>query len=114
MHLQVAPAQAPTWSNLCRPPGRTEGASTGHSDQANGRPDVSGGGATGPSSIPPGTNASACTVVSKLTVTHDLEGAPRLALFVGGEMESHGAGGGWSEVFSDLKTLLETGRGMRE
>jgi len=52
--------------------------------------------------------------VSKLTVTHDLEGAPRLALFVGGEMESDGAGGGWSEVFSDLKTLLETGRGMRE
>ena len=52
--------------------------------------------------------------VSKLTVTHDLEGAPRLALFVGGGMESDGAGGGWSEVFSDLKTLLETGRGMRE
>ena len=52
--------------------------------------------------------------VSKLTVTHDLEGAPRLALFVGGGMESDGAGGGWIEVFSDLKTLLETGRGMRE
>jgi uncharacterized protein YndB with AHSA1/START domain len=52
--------------------------------------------------------------VSKLTVTHDLEGAPRLALFVGGGMESDGAGGGWSEVISDLKTLLETGRGMRE
>jgi hypothetical protein len=52
--------------------------------------------------------------VSKLTVTHDLEGAPRLALFVGGGMESDGAGGGWSEVFSDLKTLLETGRGMRD
>jgi uncharacterized protein YndB with AHSA1/START domain len=52
--------------------------------------------------------------VSKLTVTHDLEAAPRLALFVGGGMESDGAGGGWSEVFSDLKTLLEVGRGMRE
>ena len=52
--------------------------------------------------------------VIKLTVTHDLEGAPRLALFVGGGMESDGAGGGWSEVFSDLKSLLETGRGMRE
>jgi uncharacterized protein YndB with AHSA1/START domain len=51
--------------------------------------------------------------VSKLTVIHELEGAPRLALFVGGEMESMGAGGGWSEVFSDLKTLLETGHGMR-
>ena len=45
--------------------------------------------------------------VSKLTVTHDLEGAPRLALFVGGGMESDGAGGGWSEVFSDLKNELE-------
>jgi uncharacterized protein YndB with AHSA1/START domain len=51
--------------------------------------------------------------VSKLTVTHELEGAPRLALFVGGAMEDTGAGGGWSEVFSDLKTLLETGQGMR-
>jgi uncharacterized protein YndB with AHSA1/START domain len=52
--------------------------------------------------------------VCKLTVTHDLDDAPRLALFVGGGMESDGAGGGWTEVFSDLKTLLETGRGMRE
>jgi uncharacterized protein YndB with AHSA1/START domain len=48
--------------------------------------------------------------VSKLTLIHELEGAPRLALFVGGEMESDGAGGGWAEVLSDLKTLLETGR----
>jgi uncharacterized protein YndB with AHSA1/START domain len=48
--------------------------------------------------------------VSKLTLTHDLEGAPRLALFLGGGMESEGAGGGWAEVLSDLKTLLETGR----
>jgi uncharacterized protein YndB with AHSA1/START domain len=51
--------------------------------------------------------------VSKLTVTHDLEGAPRLALFLGGGMESVGAGGGWSEVLSDLKTLLETGESLR-
>ncbi|MEX2421052.1 MAG: SRPBCC family protein [Actinomycetota bacterium] len=51
--------------------------------------------------------------VSKLTVTHDLEGAPRLALFVGGGMEADGAGGGWSEVLSDLKTLLETGTSFR-
>ena len=48
--------------------------------------------------------------ISKLTLIHELEGAPRLALFVGGEMESDGAGGGWAEVLSDLKTLLETGR----
>lgn len=51
--------------------------------------------------------------VCKLTVIHDLEGAPQLALVVGGEGESEGAGGGWSEVLSDLKTLLETGEGLR-
>ena len=47
--------------------------------------------------------------VSKLTLTHELAGAPRLATFVGGDMESIGAGGGWAEALSDLKTLLETG-----
>jgi activator of Hsp90 ATPase-like protein len=51
--------------------------------------------------------------VSKLTVIHDLEGAPRLAALVRGEMEDHGAGGGWPEVLSDLKTLLETGESLR-
>ena len=52
--------------------------------------------------------------VSKLTLTHELEGAPRLATFVGGEMESIGAGGGWAEALSDLKTLLETGSSFYE
>jgi len=47
--------------------------------------------------------------VSKLTLTHELEGASRLAMFLAGAMESMGAGGGWAEVLSDLKTLLETG-----
>jgi uncharacterized protein YndB with AHSA1/START domain len=47
--------------------------------------------------------------ISKLTVLHDLEGAPKLAVLVGGEREAEGAGGGWSWVLSDLKTLLETG-----
>jgi hypothetical protein len=47
--------------------------------------------------------------VTKLTVVHDLEGAPRLAVLVGGEREAEGAGGGGSGVLSDLKTLLETG-----
>jgi hypothetical protein len=28
-------------------------------------------------------------------------------------MESQGAGGGWSEVLSDLKSLLETGKPLR-
>jgi uncharacterized protein YndB with AHSA1/START domain len=50
--------------------------------------------------------------VSRLTLTHELDGAPRLATFVGGGMEDIGAGGGWSWVLSDLKTLLETGTGF--
>jgi uncharacterized protein YndB with AHSA1/START domain len=45
--------------------------------------------------------------VTKLTVTHDATGAPQLAALVAGEQE-HG-GGGWSEILSSLKTLLETG-----
>jgi uncharacterized protein YndB with AHSA1/START domain len=47
--------------------------------------------------------------VTKLTVIHDLEGAPRLANLLAGGMEAQGAGGGWSWVLSDLKSLLETG-----
>ncbi|MDG4831382.1 metalloregulator ArsR/SmtB family transcription factor [Solwaraspora sp. WMMD1047] len=46
--------------------------------------------------------------VSRLTLTHDLTGAARTAALVGGEIP--GAGGGWSELLSDLKTLLETGQ----
>jgi uncharacterized protein YndB with AHSA1/START domain len=48
--------------------------------------------------------------VSSLTVTHELEGAPQTAAQTAGSIE--GAGGGWAEVLSDLKTLLETGRSM--
>jgi uncharacterized protein YndB with AHSA1/START domain len=47
--------------------------------------------------------------VTKLTVTHELEGAPQLANLLAGGMEDVGAGGGWSWVLSSLKTLLETG-----
>jgi uncharacterized protein YndB with AHSA1/START domain len=47
--------------------------------------------------------------VTKLTVTHELEGAPQLATMLSGGMEDVGAGGGWSWVLSSLKTLLETG-----
>ncbi len=46
--------------------------------------------------------------VTKLTVTHKLDGAPKTAVMVSGE--SPDAGGGWSFIFSDLKTLLETGK----
>jgi uncharacterized protein YndB with AHSA1/START domain len=51
--------------------------------------------------------------VSKLTVVHELDGAPRLAAVIAGEMESEGAGGGWSEILSDIKSLLETGLPLR-
>jgi uncharacterized protein YndB with AHSA1/START domain len=50
--------------------------------------------------------------VTKLTVVHDLEGAPQLAQLVAGEWEVEGAGGGWSWILSGLKTLLETGSEM--
>jgi|GEM_PF-14501 len=46
--------------------------------------------------------------VTKLTVTHELDGAPKVAAQVGGKVEQ--AGGGWSMVLSDLKSLLETGK----
>jgi uncharacterized protein YndB with AHSA1/START domain len=45
--------------------------------------------------------------VTKLTVTHQLDGAPTTAAIVGGVIVE--AGGGWSWILSDLKTLLETG-----
>ncbi len=50
--------------------------------------------------------------VSKLTVTHELEGAPNLSLVVSGGLEEQGAGGGWAWVLSDLKSLLESGSSM--
>jgi uncharacterized protein YndB with AHSA1/START domain len=45
--------------------------------------------------------------VTKLSVTHELGGAPATAALVGGFVP--GAGGGWDMILSDLKTLLETG-----
>ncbi|WP_232661675.1 SRPBCC domain-containing protein [Pseudonocardia sp. TRM90224] len=48
--------------------------------------------------------------VSVLTVTHDVTGAPNTAAMVAGQVE--GAGGGWAEVLSGLKTLLETGASL--
>jgi uncharacterized protein YndB with AHSA1/START domain len=52
--------------------------------------------------------------VTRLTVIHELDNAPKLAALLAGEAEGEGAGGGWSEVLSDLKTLLETGKSLRE
>jgi uncharacterized protein YndB with AHSA1/START domain len=46
--------------------------------------------------------------VNRLTLTHDLTGAPETAALAEGRHSA--AGGGWAWVLSDLKTLLETGR----
>jgi uncharacterized protein YndB with AHSA1/START domain len=47
--------------------------------------------------------------VSRLTVTHELTGAPKLFELLSGGLEDQGAGGGWNWVLSGLKTVLETG-----
>jgi uncharacterized protein YndB with AHSA1/START domain len=52
--------------------------------------------------------------VTRLTLIHELEAAPRLALLLSGGMEDIGAGGGWSWVLSDLKSLLETGAPLND
>ena len=52
--------------------------------------------------------------VTRLTVVHDLEGAPLLAAMVAGEHDAEGAGGGWAWVLSDLKSLLETGKRLAD
>ena len=51
--------------------------------------------------------------VTRLTVTHDLEGTPVTAAQVGlTDARMHEGGGGWPMILSDLKTLLETGSGL--
>jgi uncharacterized protein YndB with AHSA1/START domain len=45
---------------------------------------------------------------TKVTLTHELDGAPLTAGLVGGSVAD--MGGGWAWVLSDLKTLLETGQ----
>jgi uncharacterized protein YndB with AHSA1/START domain len=48
--------------------------------------------------------------VCSLTLTHDVHDAPQTAEQTAGRVD--GAGGGWPEVLSDMKSLLETGAGM--
>jgi uncharacterized protein YndB with AHSA1/START domain len=50
--------------------------------------------------------------VTRLTVTHDVAGAPMYGSVLRGEGETGGAGGGWSEILCGLKTLLETGESL--
>ena len=48
---------------------------------------------------------------SRLTVVHELEGAPIMAQMVANKFSEMG-GGGWAWILSDLKSLLETGSSM--
>lgn len=50
--------------------------------------------------------------VTRLTVTHELAGAPLTAAQVGGSAPLAQGGGGWALILSDLKTVLETGGGL--
>lgn len=50
--------------------------------------------------------------VSRLTVTHELEGAPKHAAQVASAVPIRQGGGGWSWILSDLKTVLETGASL--
>lgn len=54
------------------------------------------------------TSAGFC----KLTVTHDVAGAPMMASAIRGDFSEQG-GGGWTWILSDLKSLLETGATLR-
>jgi uncharacterized protein YndB with AHSA1/START domain len=47
----------------------------------------------------------------RLTVTHDVSGAPIMASQVSSRFSEMGTGG-WSWILSDLKSLLETGSTM--
>jgi len=50
----------------------------------------------------------------RLTVTHELDNAPKIAALVRGDAEGEGAGGGWPWILSDLKSLLETGKKLAD
>jgi uncharacterized protein YndB with AHSA1/START domain len=47
----------------------------------------------------------------RLTVTHELDGAPLMAASTASTFNGRG-GGGWAWIMSDLKSLLETGKPM--
>jgi uncharacterized protein YndB with AHSA1/START domain len=48
---------------------------------------------------------------SRLTVIHELQGAPIMAGLVASKFSEQGAGG-WAWILSDMKSLLETGSSM--
>ncbi|MFI5496890.1 SRPBCC domain-containing protein [Actinoplanes sp. NPDC051859] len=52
--------------------------------------------------------------VCRLTITHELTGAPATATMVAGSPLDEAGGGGWAWMLSDLKSLLETGAAMSD
>lgn len=50
--------------------------------------------------------------ITRLTVTHELEGAPITAAQVSSDTKLAQGGGGWAWILSDLKTLLESGKAL--
>ncbi|HJS26748.1 MAG TPA: SRPBCC family protein [Actinomycetota bacterium] len=52
--------------------------------------------------------------VTRLTLTHELENAPKTAAAVASVAQIYEGGGGWALILSDLKTLLETGKPFGE
>jgi uncharacterized protein YndB with AHSA1/START domain len=52
--------------------------------------------------------------ITRLTVTHELEGKPIHAAQVASDAPLEQGGGGWTWILSDLKTLLESGKTLGE
>ena len=50
--------------------------------------------------------------VSRLSVIHDVADRPGHAAMIAGDQQGPGAGGGWTWILSDLKTMLENGKAM--
>jgi uncharacterized protein YndB with AHSA1/START domain len=49
----------------------------------------------------------------RLTVTHEVDGAPIMAANIAKQFDGRG-GGGWTWIISDLKSLLETGKTLTD
>jgi uncharacterized protein YndB with AHSA1/START domain len=48
---------------------------------------------------------------TRLTLTHDVTGAPLMSGMISSKFSDQG-GGGWNWILSDLKSLLETGANL--
>ena len=50
--------------------------------------------------------------ITRLTVVHELDGAPHTLAAVANDGKLHEGGGGWAWILSDLKSLLESGESI--